>query len=84
MQEDMAADWNPDLEPKDQALIETKKTLDKVEEQLNQMKAETEVNLEIATEETHKKKSKTSKKHKKKSKHAKKSKRYETTVDDSE
>lgn len=38
------------------------------------MKAETEVNLEIAEEESHKKKTKVAKKHNKKSKHAKKTK----------
>ena len=45
-----AGDWNPDLAD-DQTLLDTKKQLDEVE-QLNQMKAETEVNLEIAEAES--------------------------------
>lgn len=56
----------------DNTLIETRKQLDMVEDQLNQMKSETEANLEIAEEETHKHKSKKGgKKHHKKSKHIK-------------
>jgi len=46
-----AGDWNPDLAD-DQTLLDTKKQLDEVEHQLNQMKAETEVNLEIAEAES--------------------------------
>ena len=50
----------------DSTLLETRKQLDMVEEQLNQMKAETEANLEIAEAEAHKHKSKAGKKHHKK------------------
>ena len=50
----------------DNTLLETRKQLDMVEEQLNQMKSETEANLEIAESETHKHKSKAGKKHHKK------------------
>ena len=44
-------DWNPSLMTSDRTLLETKNKLDQVEQELNQMKAETEVNLEIAVEE---------------------------------
>lgn len=73
-QQEDQANWNPSLITSDSQLIQTKKQLDQVEETLNQMKAETEVNLEIAEEESQSKKTKAAKKHNKKSKHSKKSK----------
>lgn len=52
----------------DNTLVETKKQLDLVEQQLNQMKAESEVNLEIAEAETLEKKHKNKHRKNKKSK----------------
>lgn len=70
----MVEDQDQDIQ-EDNTLLETRKQLDLVEEQLNQMKSETEANLEIAEEESqsslHKHKSKGGKKHHKKSKHIK-------------
>ena len=63
-------DDDQDIE-EDNTLIETRKQLDMVEDQLNQMKMETEAHIEIAEEGGHKHKSKSGKKHHKKSKHIK-------------
>jgi len=62
-----ADDWDQDM-GEDNTLVETKKQLDLVEQQLNQMKAESEVNLEIAEAETLEKKHKNKHRKNKKSK----------------
>lgn len=48
-----AEEWNPEL-VEDHSLIDTKQQLAMVEEQLNEMRAETEVDLELAEEESRK------------------------------